>query len=419
MTQLYTPFMAQAGEKIGQAMLQKAQNKLIGQAYMGQPGAMENLAQYNPQAAIALQRQRQQEEQLKLQQAVKKQESQRKIWKENKSLTDEVIQNTAQFDNYEQAKSYFDEQKELYRPLFTTPETGDMLAGVELTPQSFEQIRHLYGPKQEKLGALDRAKLEKIRAETAKIGRESRVGPDIGGNIDILTQNLSPEVAAKAKAAFELSGGGEKGVKKLMETIDQAGEIEKHSMAKGYIERLYPDVSNKQKDQLLAAVESSKTAQEGLEFAAKVREQQETLDKQKQFKNDAIFLLERIVKNEEIDDVLGTVEQYNFPRFSANERRAIADIRGASEILTVENMDLMTGVLSESDLKVLRTVSSYALDRSRSPEDFLADVNRLIKILKKAKHLDKDEVPEIEGIQKRKLDPNKEYSTQELIEYYK
>jgi hypothetical protein len=44
-------------------------------------------------------------------------------------------------------------------------------------------------------------------------------------------------------------------------------------------------------------------------------------------------------------------------------------------------MDLMTGVLSESDIAILRNLSSGAVNRKRSEERFRADATKLLEKL--------------------------------------
>ncbi len=60
----YTPFMAQAGRAIGQGLADRGanqrkeqQNKLAGSAYMGDPKAMQELMQLNPQLGVQIQQQ--------------------------------------------------------------------------------------------------------------------------------------------------------------------------------------------------------------------------------------------------------------------------------------------------------------------------------------------------------------------------
>lgn len=136
MTQLYTPFMSQAGKTIGDAYTKKTQNKLYSDAYMDKPGAMEQLMQANPAMANQLQQKKQQAQQLKLQQSAKQEAGMKKLFTDNKEIIDQVVEDVAKFDTFEKAKSYFDRKKEEHRPIF-----GNMLDNVQLTEQMWQESK--------------------------------------------------------------------------------------------------------------------------------------------------------------------------------------------------------------------------------------------------------------------------------------
>lgn len=144
---LYTPFMAQAGRDLGGALARRGQSKLFSSAYMGEPGAMEELAAVNPAMAMKLQKSKQEEEQLKVQQASKKEANTRKLFTENKEIVDQVIQDVAAFDDFSEAQDYFERKKEENRPIF-----GDALDNVQLTEQMYNEARTIYGDKPEEAG---------------------------------------------------------------------------------------------------------------------------------------------------------------------------------------------------------------------------------------------------------------------------
>ena len=142
MTQLYTPFMAQAGKTIGDAYTRKTQNKLYSDAYMDKPGAMEQLMQANPAMANQLQQKKQQSEQLKLQQSAKQEAGMKKLLTDNKEIIDQVVEDVAKFETFEEAKGYFDRKKEEHRPIF-----GNMLDSVQLTEQMWQESKTVRGEK--------------------------------------------------------------------------------------------------------------------------------------------------------------------------------------------------------------------------------------------------------------------------------
>jgi hypothetical protein len=193
MTQLYTPFMAQSGKTIGDAYTRKTQNKLYSDAYMDKPGAMQQLMQVSPQMANQLQMQKQQAQQLKLQQSAKQEAGMRKLFTDNKKIIDEVVENVANFDKFEEAKGYFDRKKEEYRPIF-----GEALNNIQLTEQMFNESKAVHGEKPKSPtgfqglikayqdapeGSEEKKLLEaKIQKETAQSGG---ISIDKDGNIQI------------------------------------------------------------------------------------------------------------------------------------------------------------------------------------------------------------------------------------------
>ena len=59
------------------------------------------------------------------------------------------------------------------------------------------------------------------------------------------------------------------------------------------------------------------------------------------------------------------------------EAEAIADIKELESLLTAENLSLMTGVLSETDIKIIRQLGAGALIRTRREERFVTDATAL------------------------------------------
>lgn len=146
MVSRYTPFLAKAGASIGQGIEKRAileqkelQNRLAGSAYMGDPQAMEGLMQVNPQLGMQMQQQAQKRKAEEEQAAIAKQTRMRKLFSENKEIIDRVIEDVAAFDNYDQAKAYYDRKREENRPIF-----GDALDNVELTQEMYEQAKQVH-----------------------------------------------------------------------------------------------------------------------------------------------------------------------------------------------------------------------------------------------------------------------------------
>jgi hypothetical protein len=122
--------------------------------------------------------------------------------------------------------------------------------------------------------------------------------------------------------------------------------------------------------------------------------------KAKGFQNKVVTLLDSILDNPQLEDVVGGIEgrrggsdQETFlPVFlSDDEANAIADIEEAGNILTADNLSLMTGVLSESDIKIIRSLAGGALSRSRGEARFIKDVTALRDSLASTEVLTVDE----------------------------
>ena len=102
----YTPWMARAGQQIGQALetrgvraQKEQQNKLIQSAYMGDPQAMQGLMQLNPQMGMQVQESLRKRKDVTDQAALSKRAD---FSKETK----EIMGNIAKFNSFEESKEY-------------------------------------------------------------------------------------------------------------------------------------------------------------------------------------------------------------------------------------------------------------------------------------------------------------------------
>jgi len=231
---------------------------------------------------------------------------------------------------------------------------------------------------------LDKAKADKLRAETGKLKAETQaelVGASKVTDISALTTGVSEELASKASAAFELSGGGDKGVKAAIKVIDTGTEQEKLKTAPLKLKTSYPNATPEEMTQLENVMSTAKTAESGFKEAGKLREKQRKTTKGLAFKDRAVALLDKILNNSETEDVTGSVEGGGsiFANFllSDGESDAIADIEEAQDILTADNLSIMSGVLSETDIKIIANLAGGALNRSRGDERFRKEVSGL------------------------------------------
>lgn len=193
-----------------------------------------------------------------------------------------------------------------------------------------------------------------------------------------LLTGLSPELSSKASAAFTAAGGGGDGIKAFSQVVDKGTEQERRLASPQIIQNSFPQASPSETVQLQAAMDSAKTTEAGLKAAGKVREEQRRNAKGKKFQNRAIELLDNILKSNELEDVIGSIEgAIDFRLFSDEESQVISDIEEAGNILTAGNLSLMSGVLSETDIKIIANLAGGALNRKRSEKRFRADVTKL------------------------------------------
>ncbi len=200
-----------------------------------------------------------------------------------------------------------------------------------------------------------------------------------------LIQNLDPVVAEQVSAAFTASGGGDKGVKAAVKMIESAGESQRRAAGPEILKARFPQASADEMSQLQATLDSAKTSESGMKAAVKLRETQRQVKKGAAFKQTAVDLLDRILANPELDDVIGSREGRDLGLpipfvdevHSDGEMTAIADIEEASNILTADNLDIMTGVLSETDIKIISNLASGGLNRVRGEVEFKRRVQEL------------------------------------------
>ncbi len=216
------------------------------------------------------------------------------------------------------------------------------------------------------------------RAEAAAAAAEQAVIPQV------LLTGLDPDLAEQGAAAFTAAGGGKDGLTAFQKIVDKGTEQQRRIASPQILQSSFPQASPAETVQLQAAMDAAKTTESGLKAAQTVRAEQRRTKKAKGFQSRAVDLLTGILASGEgllggdLGDVLGSIEgAIDIRFFSDDEAQVISDIEEAQNILTADNMDLMTGVLSESDIKLLKNLSSGALNRKRTKERFVKDVTTL------------------------------------------
>ena len=200
---------------------------------------------------------------------------------------------------------------------------------------------------------------------------------------DILLEGLSENLAPKASAAYSAAGGGKDGMVAYQKQVDKGTEQEKRLSSPAILKSNFPQASAAEMAQLQGTMDAAKTTESGLQAASKVRDEQRRLVKAKGFQQRAVELLTSIINSPDVSDVTGSIEgAYDLRLFSDDESSLIADIEEAGNILTADNLSLMSGVLSESDIKILKNLAGGALIRTRSEDRFTKDVTTMRDKLK-------------------------------------
>ena len=193
-----------------------------------------------------------------------------------------------------------------------------------------------------------------------------------------LLDGLPEGTARKVDAVFRAAGGGKDGIDSINKVMEDFDEQERRQLAPNILTNSFPNASEAERSQLDAAMSAAKNTETGLAEAQKIRTEQRRLKKAKSFQERAVSLLDRIIKDPQLSDVTGSIQgAYDSRPFSDAESSLIADIAEAQNILTADNLDLMTGVLSETDMGVIRSLAGGALNRRRGTDKFLSDVSSL------------------------------------------
>ena len=194
---------------------------------------------------------------------------------------------------------------------------------------------------------------------------------------EVLLSGLDPDLAEQGAAAFTAAGGGKDGLTAFQKIVDKGTEQQRRLASPQILQQSFPKASQAESVQLQAAMDAAKTTEAGLKAAGKVREEQRRNVKAKGFQKRAVSLLTGILDNDELGDVLGSIEGAIDFRLQDSEAELIADIEEAGNILTADNLSLMSGVLSESDIKILKNLAGGGLIRTRSEGRFRFDVTKL------------------------------------------
>lgn len=263
-----------------------------------------------------------------------------------------------------------------------------------IAPKIYESFKNATAPKEQKGFTLSEGQ-KRYDAQGNEIASVAPKATKTTAQVsipDVLLDGLSADLATKASAAYTAAGGGKDGMSAYQKQVDKGTEQEKRLASPAILSANFPQASPAEMAQLQGTMDAARTTETGLKAAGKVREEQKRLVKAKGFQTRAIELLSSIIDSPDIGDVTGSLEgAYDFRPFSDDESSLIADIEEAGNILTADNLSLMSGVLSESDIKILKNLAGGGLIRTRGTERFKADVTKLRDKLSSAMVVTADE----------------------------
>ncbi|MGI9252099.1 MAG: hypothetical protein ACR2PR_13085 [Pseudohongiellaceae bacterium] len=301
--------MGSFGETVFGAQREKRENKLAADAYMGNPEALQELAQANPELAMQVEdqaMQRQQRERQGEQHEAAMEANRRKFATENRDLMQNLGAQIGAFDDFELAKGYADEQ---FMQLENIMGEGNVPIQ-ELTPEAYEQFRELHkvvtGEDWERSGG---PVLEEINGQPTYV--QKFVNPS------------TRDVASVPLGAERAITGWD---------VERRGDIKQ------------TETREKTKEERL---------QENVDLALDAASGLPDLDRAMELLN--------TTSTGGLDTHINMIRQY----FGDNSME-VADLGELQTLLAndlIDKFSLMTGVLSESDMKLLRSMSS---DTTRS-----------------------------------------------------
>ena len=200
-----------------------------------------------------------------------------------------------------------------------------------------------------------------------------------------ITEGMSPEDAQKVNDIYIAAGGEDKGMKAVQKTLDKIPEANRRKQVPQILAGAFPLATPEEMKQLTSIVDSAKTTESGIKEAGKHRDKQRRLVKFNGFRETALGLIDGLLANDELADITGPVEGAEvegtfFKVWGDKEADAVNDIQQIKDIMTSDNLKLMTGVLSKTDIDLLANLAGGALNRTRGDERFRGD---LIKLQKK------------------------------------
>ena len=146
-----SPYLLSSVDSFVQSMKDKRVNRAYKSAYMGDPGAMEDLAGQSPELAMKLQADLQRRKNASAQQGLAKQADQVKRREVFKKASRQVMEDLSKFSTYAEAKQYGQRAKSNLAKYF--PEVSKNAGFTpEFTEQDFNEAKTIHGKAPEEAG---------------------------------------------------------------------------------------------------------------------------------------------------------------------------------------------------------------------------------------------------------------------------
>jgi hypothetical protein len=213
---------------------------------------------------------------------------------------------------------------------------------------------------------------------------------------DVLIADLDEDVAALAAAAYRGGNGGSSGMAAASKVIEDSRELSRMENMAVSLSEIFPSARGAEMEELQSIVRNAESYEKGMELAQVRRESQKMDSAGRENKLRGLQLIDRIIANKDLNAVLGSMEGRHeigdlAHRWDPQETNAIADINNLRDILTGDNLGMMTGVLSESDMRIIANIAGGGLERQRDEETFMVDIQKIREAL--ARDFDPDSAP--------------------------
>lgn len=222
--------------------------------------------------------------------------------------------------------------------------------------------------------------------------QQERFFSTVGQSLGISAEEITPEAIQSYSTLYQAMNPKQNQVGRYRQTVVGNNLITIDSVTGAQTATKFgpnvqaPEGLNPQEQKLFQSLtpeQQQKLISEQLDPATRIKNQDKAkqIEKADQFKKISVNLINKIENAKKLADVLGTIEGRVDFRLDSDEASIIADINELQDILTSTNLDLMTGVLSETDIQIIRNISSGGLNRTRSKKEFLSRIAQLRSVL--------------------------------------